>query len=335
MSLSKKTFGKDQINIGLAFAAIYIIWGTTYLAIRIAVAEIPAFLMAGFRFLLAGSLAYGFLRLRGVPAPTRVQWRAAAVVGAFLLVGGNGLVTWAEQRVPSGIAALVVATMPLWLAFFDWSIYRAGMPSRRVIAGLLLGLVGIGLLLGPDQIQGTAGFGVASMAILFMAPILWSLGSLISRRASLPENVFMSTAAEMLVGGVLLTLAGLVTGEASRLDLSAISPRSLLATLYLVFFGSIIALSAYVWLLQRVAPAQVATYTYVNPVIAVFLGWLVLDEKVTWLMLVAVVTIVLAVVLITSRRRRGLPAMKRGAPLPVVAVEVTGAPEQQAAAATT
>jgi len=334
MSLATRSLGRDQLKILLAFAAIYTIWGTTYLAIRIAVAELPAFLMAGFRFLLAGSLAYGFLRLRGVPAPTRIQWRAAAVVGAFLLVGGNGLVTWAEQRVPSGVAALVVATMPLWLAFFDWSIYHAGTPSRRVIAGLLLGLLGIGLLLGPEQIQGTAGFGLSSMAILFMAPILWSLGSLISRRASLPENVFMSTAAEMLVGGVLLTLAGILTGEAGRLDLQVISSRSLLATLYLAFFGSIIALSSYVWLLQRVAPAKVATYTYVNPVIAVFLGWLVLNEKVTWLMTVAVAVIVLAVVLITSRRKRGLPAIKRGTPLPAVSVGVSAIQDQKAAATT-
>jgi drug/metabolite transporter (DMT)-like permease len=327
--------GRGNLKVLLAFAAIYIIWGTTYLAIRIAVESIPAFLMAGVRFLLAGTLAYGFLRARGVPAPTGAQWRSAGVVGAFLLVGGNGLVTWAEQRVPSGIAALVVATMPLWLAFFDWSIYRAGMPGRRIIFGLLLGVIGIGLLLGPDQIQGTATFGITSLAVLFLAPILWSLGSLISRRATLPENVFMSTAAEMLVGGVLLLIAGLFTGEASRLDLAGISTRSLLATLYLAVFGSIVALTAYVWLLKSVAPAQVATYTYVNPVIAVLLGWLVLDERVTSMMLFAVAIIILAVIIITSHKKRMVSAtVKSGMPLPAVSLETAAMPKKAAAATT-
>lgn len=304
----------DTLKIVAAFAAIYIIWGTTYLAIRIAVETIPPFLMAGTRFLIAGTASFAFLRARGVPLPSRPQLRSAAIVGAFLLVGGNGLVTWSEQQVPSGIAALVVATVPLWMTLFEWLIYKGAKPTRQIVAGLALGLTGIILLIGPGQLRGTAGFDLISLLILLMAPILWSLGSLYSRQANLPENVFMSTSVEMLAGGVLLFLAGILTGEPSQLDIGAISGRSLASMFYLSLFGSIVALTAYVWLLKTVEPARVATYTYVNPVIAVFLGWLVLGEPVSSLTIVAVALIVLAVALITAHKQ------KQTAPEPKVVI---------------
>ncbi len=304
MSIASLRANKNHgIKIILAFAAIYIIWGTTYLAIRIAIDTIPAFLMAGVRFIIAGLVTFVFLRTRGVPIPTRLQWRSAVIIGAFLLVGGNGLVTWSEQHVPSGIAALVVATMPLWMALFEWLFYKGRAPSKRIVVGLVLGLIGISLLLGPGQILGTATFNYAHLLILFMAPVLWSLGSLYSRQANVPENVFMSTAIEMLAGGVLLLLLGLITGEGSKLNVAQVSPFSLLAMLYLTVFGSIVALTAYVWLLKQVQSARVATYTYVNPVIAVFLGWLILQEPVTSLTLIAVFIIVLAVALITTKKQ--------------------------------
>jgi len=299
---------KRTLHVVLAFAAIYLIWGTTYLAIRLAVETIPAFLMAGVRFLVAGGLSFAFLRARGVPSPARGHWPSAFLVGGLMLVGGNGFVTWAEQEVPSGIAALVVATVPLWMVLIDWLFAGGRRPGRRTAIGLVLGFLGIGLLIGPQLFVDTAGIGVASWIILFLAPVLWSAGSLTSRRAALPENVFMGTAMEMLAGGLLLVLAGLLTGEGQRLDVAAIAPRSLLATLYLTIFGSIVALTAYVWLLKRVDAARVATYTYVNPVIAVFLGWLLLSETINALMLVAVAVIVIAVVLITARRPGEAPA---------------------------
>lgn len=301
---SPQTDRKNLIKILVAFAAIYTIWGTTYLAIRLAVETIPPFFMAGIRFLIAGLIVFVFLRARHVPLPRRFHWRSAAMIGAFMIVGGNGFVTWSEQQVPSSIAALVIATVPLWITLFNWLIYRGGRPGKQIVIGLVLGFIGISLLIGPGQIFGTATFDLLSLLILLMAPILWSFGSLYSRQASLPNNVFMSVAMEMLVGGVLLMIAGLITGEANVLNVAAISTRSLVAMLYLTVFGSIIALTAYVWLLKTVHPSRVATYTYVNPVIAIILGWLVLSEPITFQMLIAVVIIILAVVLITTVRQK-------------------------------
>lgn len=292
--------GRNAIRIPLAFAAIYIIWGTTYLVIRLAIETIPPFFMAGTRFLLAGIITFTFLRLRGVPMPNLLQWRSAAVIGALLLVGGNGLVTWAEQEVPTSIAALVVATVPLWMVLFDWLFYHGTRPSKRVTIGLVFGFLGISLLIGPGQVLNSNAIRLSSLFILLLAPILWSLGSLHSRQANLPDNPFMTTAMEMLAGGILLMVAGFVTGEASELNVAEISAASLLSMLYLIIFGSIIAFTAYVWLLKNVQAAKVSTYTYVNPIIAVFLGWLILSEPITPQIFVSVVIIVVAVILITT-----------------------------------
>ena len=305
-------------KIILAFAAIYIIWGTTYLGIRIAVETMPPFLMAGTRFVISGALLFFILRLRGAPMPKRLHWRSAVIIGAFLLVGGNGLVTWAEQQVPSSTASLVVATVPLWIALFDWLIFRGVRPGRQVTAGLILGLIGIVLLIGPAQVLGTAGFSLFFLLVLLLAPILWSFGSLYSRGAPLPEDTFMATAMEMLGGGVLLLLAGLLAGEAGGLDMEAISTRSLAAFVYLTIFGSIIAFTAYIWLLKVVPATKVATYTYVNPVIAVFLGWLVLNETITPITILSSAIIILAVILIQSAK----PAAREGEqPMPQTAVK--------------
>lgn len=319
MSTISPPSSKTVIKIVAAFAAIYIIWGTTYLAIRIAVQTIPPFFMAGVRFVLAGSVTFVFLWARGVPLPTREQWRSAAIVGAFLLVGGNGFVTWSEQQVPSGMAALVVATEPLWITLFDWLIFKGTKPGKKTVFGLILGFLGIGLLIGPGQMQGTSGISLISLAVLFMAPVSWSLGSLYTRKASLPENVFMATAVEMLCGGSFLVIAGLLTGETSQLDLAGISLRSLTAMAYLTIFGSIVVFTAYVWLLKTVQASKVATYTYVNPVIAVFLGWLILSETMTAQTLVAIPSIILAVVLITTQTVK-----KKGGQIEEVGTAVPG-----------
>jgi drug/metabolite transporter (DMT)-like permease len=313
---------KHAILIILAFAAIYIIWGTTYFAIRVAVQTIPPFFMAAARFLFSGMLIFIILRLRGVPLPKRFHWRSAVIVGALLLVGGNGLVTWSEQQVPSSTAALVVATVPLWIALFDWLIFKGTRPGTRVTIGLILGLFGISLLIGPGQILGTAGFSLTALLILLLAPILWSLGSLYSRHANLPENTFMATAMEMLAGGALLLLAGLFTGEASRLHIVEFSTRSLLAMVYLTILGSIVAFTAYIWLLKHVPATKVATYTYVNPVFAVILGWLILSEAITVATIAAAIIIILAVILITTGGRdralvqRTTPGQARNPALP-------------------
>jgi drug/metabolite transporter (DMT)-like permease len=299
------------ITIILAFAAIYIIWGTTYFGIRVAVETIPPFFMAGVRFLFSGMLIFIILRVRGVPVPKRFHWRSAVFIGALLLVGGNGLVTWSEQQVPSSTAALVVATVPLWIALFDWLIFKGKRPGKRVTIGLTLGLLGIGLLIGPGQILGTASFSLTALLILLLAPILWSLGSLYSRQADLPENTFMTTAMEMLAGGALLMVAGLVTGEAARLNVAEFSTRSLVAMAYLTIFGSILAFTAYVWLLKHVPATKVATYTYVNPVFAVFLGWLILSEAITAMTIVAAIIIILAVILITTGGQGKVPARRK------------------------
>lgn len=300
----RQRLNNKNIKIIAAFAAIYIIWGTTYLGIRIAIETIPPFLMAGVRFIIAGVIVFAFLRVRGVPIPKRIHWRSAAIIGAFLIMGGNGLVTWSEQEVPSGIAALVVATVPIWMALIGWLFFKTDSLNKRIILGLLLGFIGIGLLLGPGQLFGTPTFKLTSLLVLMMAPILWSFGSLYSRGAKLPDNIFMSTAMEMLVGGLLLIVAALLTGEQNRLNIAEVSSRSLLAMLYLTIFGSIIALTAYVWLLKKVQPAKAVTYTYVNPIIAVFLGWLVFREPVTGLTLAAVVVILAAVFLITTNGKK-------------------------------
>ncbi len=291
-----------RLKIILAFAAVYIIWGTTYLGIRIAVETIPPFFLAGMRFISAGLLIVLFLRARGAPRPRRSEWREAIIVGALLLAGGSGLVHWSEQTIPSSIAALVIATVPLWITLFDWLIFKGGRPGKKALAGLLLGLLGIVLLIGPGQFTATPAFSWTALAILLLSPILWSFGSLYSRQADLAPNTFMASGTEMIAGGIMLVIAGLLSGEASRLDLAAVPPVAWLSFFYLLFFGSIITFSAYIWLLQNVDASKVSSYSYINPVIAVFLGWLILSEPVTATTIVAVAIIIVAVILITTRQ---------------------------------
>jgi drug/metabolite transporter (DMT)-like permease len=312
-----------------AFAAIYLIWGTTYLAMRIGVETIPPFAMAATRFLLAGIPMFFLLRRFGIAGPTPRQWRDGALIGVLFLVGGNGLVTWSEQEVPSGIAALVVATMPLWLTLLEWLFYGGSRPSLRITCGLVLGMVGIVLLIGPAEIlTGETQVDLTSLLVLMLAPISWSIGSLQARKSVLPKNVFMSTAVQMITGGSALALVSLLSLEFWRYDLAAISVPSVLATLYLAIFGSIVALSSYVWLLQRTTTARVSTYTYVNPVIAVFLGWLVLGETMTFRSVVAVAIIVSAVILVISKPA-GMKAQAGGRKMEGGEAPVSGSPDRR------
>ncbi|WP_437275506.1 drug/metabolite exporter YedA [Sorangium sp. So ce375] len=281
----------------LSLLALYVIWGSTYLAVSVALETLPPFLLAGTRFMVAGALLYGALRLRGAPHPTPRQWGAAARIGVLLLVLGNGLVVISQQWVSSGVAAVVVSTMPLWLALFTTARGRghAGAPevSRREWIGLLVGFAGAALLhLGGDLRAAHAG-----ALLILLAPVAWALGSLYSRSLPLPEGP-MAVAAEMLAGGVVMLGVSALSGEHLA---AAPSARSLLALAYLTLFGSIVALSAYTYLLRNTRPAIATSYAYVNPIVAIALGVLLGGERAsatTW----AAAAIVGAGVVIVSRR---------------------------------
>jgi drug/metabolite transporter (DMT)-like permease len=292
-----------RLKIVVAFAAIYLVWGSTYLAIRLAIETLPPFLMAGVRFVIAGVILYGWTRWRGAPRPGRGHWAAAGIVGGLMLLGGNGGVVWAEQRVPSGLTSVLIATVPLWVALLEW--LRCGTrPSRPMAIGLAMGLAGIILLVGPTELAGSSRMDLLGAVVLILAALSWAAGSLYSRRASLPASPLLATAMEMLAGGLLLLLASLVTGQAADLDLSQVSLQSVLALGYLIVFGSLVAFTAYTWLLRVTSPARAATYAYVNPAVAVFLGWALGGEPLTVRTLLAAAIIVGAVVVITSYQPR-------------------------------
>lgn len=290
----------SSIAIWSALIAIYLVWGSSYLAIRFVIETIPPFLSASFRFLVAGSVLYLYRRLRGDPVPARLEWRSAAIVGFFLLVGGNGGVVWAEQRVASGIAALLIASIPLWMALLDTLRPGGRRPSRLVTLGVLAGFAGIVILIGPAQLGGIEGqVDLIGGLVLTLAAFSWSLGSLYNRGATLPTSPLLGTGMEMILGAVGLLILGTITGEWSRLDLSTISTQSLLGMVYLIIFGSWVGFASYIWLL-RVAPTMlVSTYAYVNPLIAIFLGSWLADETLTPRVLIAAMIIIGSVVLIT------------------------------------
>lgn len=299
----KKTHAPAALLVVAAFAIIYVVWGSTYIAILFAIETIPPFLMAGMRFLSAGVLLYAVVRPRQEAAPTVRNWLAATVVGCLMLVGGNGLVCWAEQWVPSGSAALIIGTVPLWMVLFEWSIFRGPRPTPIILVGLLTGLAGVYLLIGPGNLAGEP-VNLAGGIALLLACVFWSFGSLYSRRARLPKSMFLSVAMQMIAAGVVLVLLGTGTGEWARFDITAVTWKSWISLIYLSLIGSIIALSAYVWLLQVSSPARVSTYAYVNPVIAIILGALLANEPVTARAVIAAVVIVAAVVIITTGSRR-------------------------------
>lgn len=291
------------LSIWAGLIAIYIVWGSTYLAILFVVETMPPFLAAGFRFLIAGGVLYAFRRLRGDKAPRRIEWRSAAIVGLFLLVGGNGGVMWAEQRVASGIAALMIASVPLWMALLDSTRPGGHRPDGWVVVGILVGFAGILVLIGPAQLLGMQGeVDLSGVLVLLVAAFSWAVGSLYNRGADLPKSPLLGTGMEMLLGGFGLLVLGTVSGEWAQLDLATVSLRSWLGFAYLVVFGSWVGFASYIWLL-RVAPTMlVSTYAYVNPLVAILLGSLLAGEQLTPRILIAALFILGSVILITRKQ---------------------------------
>ena len=298
-----------------AFASIYVIWGSTYLAIKYAVETVPPFFMTGARFLVAGSVLYGWSVVRarrGGPdaeprQPVEVtlrRWRDAFIVGALLIVGGTALVGWAELSVPSGITSLILATTPLWMVVMESAIESKQAPTPRIIAGVVVGIVGLAVLVGPSLFAGDGDLNLLGVASLALAALAWSLGAMFSRRAAVSASPVRATAMQMVAGALLSVVVGFMIGEHRRLSLDAISPTSMIAIGYLVLAGALVGFTAYLWLMRVSTPSRVATHAYVNPVVAVVLGWAILGESVTARTVAAMAIIVLAVVLIVSAPSR-------------------------------
>ena len=305
--------------VWVALGTLYLVWGSTYLAIKVGIETLPPLLMSSFRFIVAGGVLYVWAIRRGDVAgdrPGLAQWRAAAIVGGALLLGGNGMVVVAEKRVPSGIAALLIATVPIWMAVIDRVVFRSRLP-RAALLGLVVGFGGVGLLVGHS---GEGRVDPLGAFLLIAASLSWAAGSLYSRVAPLPSRPLVSTAMEMICGGVLLGVVGLVGGEAGRADLGAVSRSSAFALLYLIVVGSWVGFTAYIWLLATAPTSLVSTYAYVNPAVAVFLGWAILDEPISaWTVVATGVIIVGVALIVTAVGRRPASAAPAEPASPAVA----------------
>ncbi len=294
-----------RLKVIASFAVIYFVWGSTYLGIRLAIDTIPPFTMAGARFIIAGVLFFGWCTLRGKRRPRLNDWKKAAVMGILMVCCGNGLVTWAEQIIPSGFTALIVATVPIWMVIIDSALSTQNRPDKLTLAGIGLGLGGVALLSGVDNdilVSPTdhGGSVILGLSVLTIASISWAAGSVYARRTSTTTSLSYMIAMQTIVGGMALVLAGLSQGEWARFSLERISIVSISALFYLIAFGTILAYSAYVWLLKVSTPAKVGTYAYFNPLVAMFLGAALVDEPVTTLMLIGAGCILLSLLLINQ-----------------------------------
>jgi drug/metabolite transporter (DMT)-like permease len=306
-----------KARIWPALIAVYIVWGSTYLAIRYVVQEMPPFLSAGVRFLISGAILVFWQRLRGSPAPTRREWGSATIIGFFLLLGGNGLLAWAEQIIPSGIASLFIGATPLWMALLDTLRLGGIRLSWLTWTGVLAGFIGIALLANPWR-NGLDGLHLDTwgVIVLLLAALSWSIGSLYSRKAPLPASPLMGTGMEMLAGSLGLFAFGSLVGEWGQLDLSAITARSLFGLLYLITFGSLIGFVSYTWLLRNAPTPLVSTYAYVNPLVAILLGALLGSEPVTWRVGISALIILSSVGIINFSRARAAARAEAEIPAP-------------------
>lgn len=291
----------SRAKVILAFAAVYLIWGSTYLAIRYAIETLPPFLMAATRFMTAGAILFAWARFSGEKVNSSfTQWRRAFAIGALLLLCGNGGVTWAEKYIASSLAALLVATEPLWVVILNWVLSRK-RPNAKVLFGVVIGLAGVGLLVSGSWNHGDVStMSFLGAGVVVAAGFAWAAGSVYSNRRPIQATTSVGSGMQMLAGGSLLLLLGLIAGDLQRLNLGSASWTSLAAFGYLLVFGSLVAFTAYSWLLRNVTPASAATYAYMNPVVAVLLGWLLAGEPLTLRMLLAAAVIVGSVILITT-----------------------------------
>jgi drug/metabolite transporter (DMT)-like permease len=291
-------------KVWLALFALYIVWGSTYLGIKFAIETIPPFFQAGIRFLISGLILVIWQRAAGNPMPTRKQWGSTAIIGTLLLLGGNGLVAWAEQFIPSGIAALIIGSTPMFLVLTEALRPGGSKPNWQGIIGLLIGFTGIFILVGPSGISGSAAklnpFGI--MALL-SACLFWAIGSIYSKYADLPASSLMTTGAQMLMGSIGLFIVSGLSGELIGWNTAAVSARSIYGLLYLIFVGSLVGFASYGWLLQNAPISLVSTYAYVNPIVAVLLGSWLASEKLAPHIWLATAIIIGSVIFINSRSR--------------------------------
>lgn len=301
---TNETVKKISITLILAFAAIYIFWGSTYLAIKYAIETLPPFLMAGTRFVVAGAILFAIARFsKDYETPKAAHWKTSFIVGTLLLLFGNGGVVFAEKYISSSLAALLVATEPFWVVLLSWLWLKGARPNLKVVGGLVLGFVGVWLLIGGQPAHDTdAGSSMQffSALAIIVAAMSWATGSIYGLRAPVPKSAILTSAMQMLSGGIVLFAVSLISGEMFKFDVSQVSSNSIYGLIYLIIFGSLFGFTAYSWLLKNAEPAMVATYAYVNPVVAVFLGWLIASETFTTQMLIGAGVIVGSVALITS-----------------------------------
>lgn len=294
----------ESVRKVCAFFVIYVVWGSTYLAIRVGLESMPPFLMAGCRFLVAGTILCGIAIGTGARPPTWHQARPLAVVGCLLFFGANGLVTWGEQSVPSGITSILVATAPFWMNLFDWVFFGGPRPTRGVVASIVLGFSGVVVLMRPAA----HGLGelpvdpIGGLAIL-MAAVCWTSGSLYARDADLPDSLALTSGLEMYVATIPLLATSYLSGEWQEFSIEQLTSRSVWALAYLIIFGAVIAFLAYLWLLNHTTPSMLATYAFVNPLVAVSLGWLLLNEEINHRLLIATGLIVAAIVTLWRSKR--------------------------------
>ena len=304
-AVGKDTGSRKLLVLIAAFAAVYIFWGSTYLAIKYAIETMPPFIMAGSRFLIAGGLLFGVsLFSNDFELPTWRHWRTSVIIGTLLLLGGNGGVVFAEKYLSSSLAALLVASEPFWIVILSWLWLRNGRPSARVVLGLITGFTGVALLVAGQSTNSTdtaVYYQIVAIIAVIVATICWATGSIYGLKAPAPRSAVLSAGMQMLSGGVVLMAVSVPKGEWSSFAISQISTASWLGLGYLTVFGSLISFTAYSWLLKNAQPSMVATYAYVNPVIAVFLGWGIASESISGPILLGAAFVVASVILVTAR----------------------------------
>jgi len=305
----KKVFGtRETVYLLLAFASVYLIWGSTYLGIKYAIQTIPTFLMAAVRFLVAGFVLYLLGRFsKGYERPSLRHWKTSFIVGALLLGIGNGGVVMAEHYLSSSLTALLIATNPFWIVLISWLFMGKGRPSGKVVLGLAVGFAGVAMLIVGQENDGSGEGQWRGIALIMFATLGWAIGSLYGAAAPVAKGLLLGAGMQMLAGGAILFAISLITGEWRTFDIKSVSRESWIALVYLIVVGAIVAYTAYSWLMKNASPSAVSTYAYVNPAIAVVLGWLIAGESLTGQMLIGAIAIVGSVVLITAGKQKAVP----------------------------